>query len=92
MAIFEKKTLEEKLRTIQSDYNECEDNSVILSRRESIFIKILILIPSILVLIGLYFVNTPKQILSILAFVVFCLSLVFIGVLIYSIMISSERK
>ena len=92
MAIFEKKTLEEKLRTIQSDYNEGEDNSVMLSRRESLFVKILILIPSIIVLIGLYFVNAPKQILSILAFVIFCLSLIFIGVFIYSIMLSGERK
>tara|TARA_Y100001968_G_scaffold36417_1_gene27912 strand:- start:509 stop:787 length:279 start_codon:yes stop_codon:yes gene_type:complete len=92
MAVFDKKRLEDKLKTLQSDYTEEQNNSVILSRRESLFIKSLILIPSILVIIGLYFVNAPKQLLSILAFVIFSLSLVFIGVLIYSLMMSNKIK
>ena len=92
MASFEKKNLQEKIKVIKNEYFEGNDRLNILSRKKKIFIRLLIIIPSILVISGIYLVNLPKNLFSTLGFIFFCFSLILLGVFIYSLMLQSRHK
>ena len=81
MNLFDEKDIEEKFRTIYSDEQE-----VLIPWHKKLFIQILITLPLILVLVGIYSSNKDNSILSIISFLGLCLCLIFLGSLTYWLM------
>ncbi len=92
MESLEEKNLAEKIQSIQHERSESPDRLASLSRKKIIFIRLLLLMPLLLVIAGIYLVNLPPDLLSTLLFIIFCLLLILLGVFIYSLMLQSRNK
>ena len=77
---FNDEALKDKLETLLDDENE------IKKWNEGLFIKSLILLPTIIFIIGLFIVNRPEKITDILFVLLYPLSLISIGLLILFVM------
>ena len=83
----ENKEIKEKIKTI---YSEEDDSPQSRPKEEELFIKILILIPIILIIIGFFIFNPDYNLYSLIGTIILCSSLIFFGVFIYSLMLIKE--
>ena len=74
--------LKEKIKILSDENNE------IKKWNEGLFIKLLILLPTIIFIIGLFFVNKPESLTDILFILIYPLGLVSIGLIILFAMTS----
>ena len=73
---FKDKVLNEKFKTLLEESND------IKKWNEGIFIKLIILLPTIIFIIGLFIVNRPESFKDMLFIFLYPMTLIFIGVII----------
>ena len=82
---FNDEALKDKLETLLDDENE------IKKWNEGLFIKSLILLPTIIFIIGLFIVNRPENFIDLLFILIYPIALILLGLLILFAM-SSKLK
>tara|TARA_Y100001968_G_C18850586_1_gene477919 strand:+ start:195 stop:461 length:267 start_codon:yes stop_codon:yes gene_type:complete len=73
---FNHEELEDQLKTLLDDKNE------IKKWNEGLFIKLLIILPIIIFIIGLFIVNRPANLIDLLFILVYPITLILLGLLI----------